>query len=891
MRWPWERKDQELDAELSFHLDELAAAYRRQGLSEKEARQRARADFGGAASVREECRDLRWGSWLGHAMRDIQFGLRMMRKAPGITGAALLSLALGIGATTAILSLAEAVLLRSLAIPDPQHLHEVLWEARGGVEMVRGSSGSSFEIDSVQVADFFSMAALRAMQEKAKGKAEIAAHWWPSTVSVTLPGATVVTTLRPVTGNFFETLRLEAARGRVLSASDDQENATPVAVLAHSFWQRHFGGREDVIGTKVRINNVVYEVSGVLPSSFYGITPGDDTEIYVPIVQSPRWLGPDRWYRDHSADPMAWMNQLIARRLPGTGVGELQSLLDAAFAATWAVAPTTPESTPHVRVSEAVHGLGSMRRRMGNPILMLCALVGLVLAVACANIANMLLARSVSREKEFALRATLGSGKGRLLRQLFTESMLLALLGGLASLPVTWMLTRLMLNFLPDGFERMLSESADLRLLAATGAVTILTAIVFGLYPAWRGARVRLAPALQEGAGSAGTMSRWMWAPAKALVLLQMAMGVLLMSAAIFFTSHLWQVLHQDTGFSSTNLLLFDLRPGEAGYPGDRLKSFYLSLEERLASVPGVESVGISRVRPMRSGGFWEATTLPGQTTKGVFTAIHCGSAGFLKTMRIPLLHGRGFTELEVRSNAPVAIISAKLAREMNLAQPVGSRLVWAKKEYEVIGVAGDARYGGMTSDPPVAYLPADLSLDAQTFVLRTSAPPASLAPALRAAVAELDETLPLVDIYTMEQQISRALQRERMFAWLCGSFGVLALILCVVGLYGLFSYTTARRVPEIGVRMAIGASRREVISQVLGEGLRLALAGLALGIPLAAWCGWVAHANELIPSSAGVYWAVAGALCVLAMAAVTAVIVPAIRASLVDPIQALRNG
>jgi len=895
IQWPGRKEDRELRQEIEHHLDSLTEAYRKQGHSEAEARRLARIDFGGAEHIREECQEIEWWHWPSQLLRDVAFGVRMLRKTPALTGAALLSLALGIGATTAILSIAEVVLLRPLAISSPDHFYELMWESKDRIDLYKSASGSNFQDGAMRVADFFSLSALDAMRNSLAGKAHVASHIGKQPASVSAQGAVVVAPVHAVGGNFFQAVGVQPERGRGFVDEDDAASATPVAVISYAFWKTNLGSSEDVLNTNLRINNVYYRVVGVLPQAFFGIAPDDDTEIYVPIRQSPLWLQERSFYRERGAEPKTWPTQIVVRRMPEISELALREQLQAAFASSWVSQPVSVEKTPYLRLNNAAQGLGSLRRQMGNPLLMLAGLVLLVLTIACVNIANLLLARSVSREKEFALRAVLGSGRGRLLRQLFTESLLLALLGGACSIPVAWSLMKLIVTFMPDGFARVAASGPDWRMLAATATITVVTAILFGLYPSWRGGRVNVAPALKEGAGSAGTHSRWTWAPAKALVLLQISLSVLLVSSAILFTGYLWDILHRDTGYAQGNLLFFDLRPGEAGHRNDRLRQFYLQLEARLATVPGVESVGLSQTRPMRGGGYWNTIKLPGQTAEGGISAgIHHATPNFLDALGVPLLAGRNFTQQELARDAKVVLISEKLSRELGLNNPIGERIVVDNIEQEIVGLTKDARYARMTDDPPVVYMPLALGkVDSATIALRTSMSPMALLPTVRAAIQELDRDLPLVDIYTMEQQISRTLQRERLFAWLCGSFGVLALVLCVVGLFGLFSYTTARRIPEIGIRMAVGASRANVVKQVFAEGLRLTVAGIIPGIPLAAYAGWIARSQQLLPEDASsyAYSSLAIALGILAASALLAVAMPAIRASRVDPISALRNG
>ncbi len=887
----WKKSETDLDRELSYHLETLADTYEAQGLSRKEAMRKARADFGGVEKIKDECRDESRWNWFLQASQDIGFGLRMMRKTPTTTTAAVVSLALGIGATTAILTLADALLWRTIGVPQPEQLTELLWTSRDRPEgLFRSSSGSMYPDNGMRVADFFSKQSFEQMRARAAGKAELAAHTGTDVVSANYSGSVITARLRNVSGNFFSMLQLRPAAGRVFADHDNVRGATPVILVTDRFRSRHMGGSSaDPTGRVIRVNNTAYTVAGVLPPSFTGIIPGEETDLYVPIQTSPDLLKETTFQYREGEKPTTWWMQILARRAPGTSNEELHTILETAFATSWVAQPKSPEKTPHIRLNGAARGLGGTRREFGNPVWILLALVSMVLLVACANIANLLLARAVEREKEVALRVALGCGKHRLVRQFFTESLLLASIGGFLSIGVAILLGRLMVTLLPQGYHGMvLSLDPDLRSLAATAGVALLTSILFGLYPAFRTARVDVSPSLKEGSGSGGTLSRSRWAPAKALIIAQVALGVLLVTSAIVFTGQLNYLVGMDTGFERTRSILFDLRPGELGYRDARLQQFYQALEENLAAVPGVEAVGLARTRPMMGGGYWDDVRLPGQT-KEISVAVHHMSQRFHQAMNIPLIAGRAITSQEIRSDAKVAVISQDLATQ--LGANVGSRILRDKVPFEVVGIANDALYAQMDRKVPVFYAPFDNKSDSATVIVRTAVPPLQLLGALRAAIKNMDANLPLVDVFTMEQQISRTLQRERMFAWLCGSFGVLALVLCVVGLYGLMSHTTARRTAEIGIRIALGATRGEVLRQVLREGFALAAVGLLAGIPLSIWGVKLAEKQRVLPEGPLPYWTLAAALGVLAVSALAAIFAPAARASSVDPMQALRRG
>jgi ABC-type antimicrobial peptide transport system permease subunit len=360
--------------------------------------------------------------------------------------------------------------------------------------------------------------------------------------------------------------------------------------------------------------------------------------------------------------------------------------------------------------------------------------------------------------------------------------------------------------------------------------------------------------------------------------------------AAIVYTGNLAEILSRDAGFERANTLLFDLRPGELGYEGERLQVFYRNAEEALRGIPGVVQVGISRTRPMLGGGFHDRVHTPGNE-RGTQTAVDHATSGFLAALGIPLIAGRGFTPQEVRDGSRVAVISETLAKELDLSSPLGARIVRGDGQWGVIGIARNAGYSRLTHPMPVLYVPFPNDIRSATVVLRTSANPLAMVAAAREAVRSIDGSVPLIDVFTMEQQISRTLQRERMFAWLCGSFGVLALVLCVVGLYGLMSHATARRIPEIGIRMALGASAREVMRQVVGEGMRLAFTGMLLGIPLAIYAAKLAQRQNMLSAGPLPYWTLTATLTILIVSALIATIGPALRAACVDPMRALRQG
>ncbi len=888
MRLRWSRKESDLEREVRYHLESLADSFERQGLSRAEAMVRARREFGGVEQVKEQCRDERGWRPLAQLRQDIVFGLRMLRRAPAVTAAAVLSLALGIGATTAVLSLVDVVLWSTLGVSHPEHLTEILWQSKGRPEGVyRSSSGSMFREGALQVADFFSRPAYDALRTRTKGRIEVAAHLNPDDVSTSYAGVTAVARLRPVSGNFFTMLRLQPAAGRLLTPSDDDAGSPLAVVVSDFFWRRHLHNDRKAIGRSMRINNRAYTIIGVLPDRFGGITVGDSTDLYTTIEHAPSMLDPESWERRASTNPFSWYFQLLARRAPGLTSESLAPELDTIFRSTWAAQPKNAETAPRLRLQDASGGIGSLRRELGNPLSLLFSLVAFVLLIACANIANLMLARADTRRREVALRVALGCSRSRLIRQFFIESALLAGFGGLLSLAVTYATANFAITLMPGNLR--LDFLVDTRMMLATFAVTAFTALAFGLYPAWRAAQMDAAPALKEGSENVGGVRHNRVAPGRLLVLAQVALGVVLVAAGAAFTAHLRKIVASNTGFERTRLLMFDLRPGESGYQGARLRQFYMQLEQRLREVRGVEAVGLARIRPMKGGGYWDDVQIPGEA-KRIGTAVNFISAGFLEALGVPIIAGRGITEQDVRAQAAVVVVSEDFGNELGRS-PLGLMFKMDGKSMEIVGVAARARYSRLTEQPNVLYLPNSLNQDTITALLRTAVPPMQVMRGVREAVENLDANLPVVSAVSMEGQIAATLRRERLFAWLCGAFGVLALLLCMIGLYGVMSYATSRRRQEIGIRIALGASPGNVLRHVVSEALGVALAGCVLGCPIAWWAAqrYVDYKKlGMEPLDPAILvWASAA----LAGSAFLAVLGPALRAATTDPMRALRDG
>ncbi len=568
--------------------------------------------------------------------------------------------------------------------------------------------------------------------------------------------------------------------------------------------------------------------------------------------------------------------------------------MDAAFRASWAKMPKNLAAAPRISLDPGRRGLGILRDDLGEPLLVLGGLVALLLIIACVNIANLLLARANARQKELAMRISLGCGRARLMRQLFTESALLAILGGIAGIGIAWMVATLLGQFLAGRETIAIGFTLDWRMLAMIGSVAAAALLGFGLFPAWQASRRLDAGSLKHGLGSIGALSRRGWNTGRWFVTFQMALSVILVMTAVIFTRNLAGIQSSDPGFDRRNLILFGTRPGTSGYDKSRLAQFYFHLDRRLQATPGVSAVGLASMRPMDIGGWWLAVQISGQA-KRYDVSVNAVTPAYLPLYTSRMIAGRNFNQADL-TGPKVAIISEDLARRMGGNRVLGQRLQivdgppGAKpREYDIVGIAPVIAVTSIKERPSALWLPFTGDAPEATVLLRTSQPPQAVLPAIRQAVSEVDRNLPMVDTITMEEQISNGLQRERMFATLCSGFGILALALSVVGLYGVISYSTSRRRGEIGVRLALGAQPRNVVSLILREGLGMAVLGILLGVPFL-WLGAKYLQKELTNMKPLDPLSLILALGMLLVAALFAAGLPALRASTMDPAETLRQ-
>jgi predicted permease len=587
---------------------------------------------------------------------------------------------------------------------------------------------------------------------------------------------------------------------------------------------------------------------------------------------------------------------MIARRAPGVTDRQLQAVLDAMFPLTWSRrAGADLSKAPHIVVLDGARGDGALRREFRSPLLVLGTLVALLLTIACTNIANLLLARATARRNEMAARISLGCSRARLMRQLLTESALLAVLGGIAGVAIAYVAANVPAQFLAGHDSGPISVSLDGRIFAIVGICTAAALLVFGVFPAWYSSRVPSGLAAREGTGVLGYSGHARWTGGRLLILVQMAMSVILVMTAVMFTRNLMAIEHADPGFDRRNLVMFGLRPGTSGYDKSQLAAFYFNIEQRLGATPGVQAAGLASIRPMNVGGWWESLRLPG-SKESFDVNVNGISPSYLSLYVRDLVAGRNFTQADIRSDSKVAILSVDLARKLGGNSVIGRTVEFSDgppgvkgDSFQVVGIAPVIVATSMKDHPYVLWLPHDRKAQETTVVVRTGPPPQAILPSIRKAVADVDSNIPLVEVTTMEEQISKGLQRERMFATLCGGFGALALVLSVVGLYGVMSYSISRRRGEIGVRLALGARPRDVVAMVVREGMVLAGAGILIGVPVI-FFGAKYVAKELYQMKPLEPLTFSLTLAILLASAVAAVSIPALRASGLEPSETLRQ-
>ena len=916
MQW-WlrrRRKEEQLREELQFHLTEEMDERQADGLSADEARWAARRDLGNATVLQEDARSL-W-SWmlLEQLVQDVGYGLRGMSKNRMFTALAALSLALGIGANTAIYSFMDSILLRSLPVADPGTLIVVKWRSRpinsGGARqfVMRSGDGSVYRDGDGRIAAIFPYPAFERLQEaSAPVLSRLFAHKSAGTVNVIIRGEAERANGEHVSGDFFGSLAVVPAAGRLIQRDDDRAGASPVVVLSAGYCQRRFGDAATAVGQTILINNVTFTVIGVAPPEFFGVDPAAAPHLYLPMRATDIVL--QQIGKSAFVDQNYYWVEMMGRLKPGVDLAQAQAALAGPFA-QWVASTATREgerdNLPELRLEEGAAGLDSLRRQYSKPLYVLLAMVGLILAIACANTANLLLARSAARAREIAVRLSLGAGRWRVVRQLLTESILLATLSGALGILIAVAGMRVLTRLLANGQEGFtLHAELNWHVLLVTLILSMACGVLFGLTPALqatRPAHSALMPRLRDRSVSESGARLRAARPSltQVLVVAQIATSLLLLVAAGLFVRTLSNLQSIQLGFNRDNLLLFELNASQAGFPESRTADFYADVRRRLSEVPGVRDVTLSHASLIRAGRS-HPVMVNGQRTQG--TRILWAGPRFFATMQIPLLRGRDIGESDRQGSPSVTVVSELFARtNFGDADPIGHRIEiggdlavgGVPGTFEVIGIAANARYGGLKGDiPPVVYVAyaqvPPSRLTQMTYAMRTETNPLHHASAVRQIVHETDGRVPVAHLKTQATDIDQTINQEIVFARLCSAFAILALTIACVGLYATMAYSVARRTSEIGLRLALGARRGTVIWMMLRDVIVLAAVGLAIGGSAALGASRFVE-SFLFDMKSNDPRALALAAAILLTSALAAGYVPARRASRVDPLTALRH-
>lgn len=880
-----EKLDADMSEEMRVHLELQARENIARGMAPDEARYAAQRSFGGMEQIKEEARDQRGWAWLEHALRDLRYAARHLRKTPGFTAVAVLSLAVGIGATTRIFGALDQTLLRELAVREPEALVRFHWLA--GVKGARppttqDSTGGIDPATGLDVGDAFSHATFDAFHEHHEQFTEIFAFTRPPGFTLEIGGQVETASGQVVSGNYYTGLGAVAGQGRTILPDDDQPNAAPVTVLSYACWQRRFGGVGGVVGRTIRVNRVAVTVVGIMPQEFADPVAAFGAPAFsFPLSMLPL-LDPEAASK---RAPGFWWLRIMGRLRPGVSVEQGTASLQRTFEESTVGGVTGRNDPMRLLGRPGGHGLLDARRKNAQPLFVLGGLTGLLALAACANVANLLLARGATRRREIAVRLALGASRGRLIRQLMVESVLLAALGaGVGVALAQWSLA---IPFPGLGG----AAGLDSRLVVFAAGTALLTSLAFGLAPAMQATRLDLTTEFHGGGRlvGRGAHSRL----ARCLMVLQVALSVVLLVGAGLFARTLRNLEAVDIGFNRSNLLLFAVNPAAAGFTPLEFAQVHASVHDALAARPEVRAVSYSYTPVLaNNAGVVNRFEIPGRPSPpgGEGVAFNPIGPDFFATMGIPLLLGRAIDERDVRTNAKVAVVNEAFVKKYFGGQNPLGRLIVLRGEREIVGVAGNVQQGNLRAPTsPTVYLPFEPDGSGwANFAVRTIGEPATALTALRQAMRAVSADLPLNGVWTQERAIEYSLDRERTFARLSVFFGVSALALACIGLYGLTSYAVTRRTAEIGLRMALGALPHRVGWMLLGESLALVSAGLGLGIVVAAVAVRLVASMlyGLSPTDPLTYGGVALLLVVVAL---LACLLPARRAAKVDPMVALR--
>ena len=919
-------REQEVIEELSQHLDDVYRERRAAGASHEDAIREALEEIDERDLLAREMHRLRQarrplpppppgaagGKWLADAAQDVAYATRTLAQAPGWTLVIVLLLGIGIGANTALFTATDALLFAPVPARDPDAIVRFRWTGQNDAVTNRSEYGfNGRTADGKRVGASFSYGAFQEFVRNTSGRVDLFAGA-PAQVTAVIDGQADVASAYVASGSYFSVLGVEPRLGRVFTPDDDRADAAPVVLISNRYWQSRLGGDGSAVGKVIRINDAPVTIVGVTPPGFAGVQRTIDAppDVWVPLsLDAQIKASTGRSEVSLLTQPTAWWLQVMGRVHPGTTAAQVQASLDGVFqhttrGALGAYLQSLAEQqrgsssnrnrreVPQLLVDSGRRGLYEVDDSARTSATILNAVVVVVLLIICANVANLMLSRAITRRKEISVRLSLGATRGRLFRQLFTEALVLASAGGVLGLLVAYYGVRL----LPEP-----ASTVDVfhgRTLLFTALAAVLTSIFFGALPALRATGVDVNSALKE---SARSLSGRRTLLSRGLLVVQVAFSLALLVGAGLFLQTVNHLRHVDVGFDPDNLLLVRVTPRLSGYDAPRATALYRTLLERFASVPGVRGATLSQ--PALLSGSIHSTEMyvhgqpgggepAGKDRELYYLTV---APSFFDVMGIPVLKGRALTESDTASTPRVAVINETAARKyFGDEEPIGRRFGQRPdraSEYEVIGVARDVRYADLREPAPptmfVSYLQSPR--EAVVFELRTASDPAGVTSAVREAVRQVDPNLPVVDIWTQRQRIERLFAQEKFFAQSYALFGALALLLASIGLFGLMSYNVARRTPEMGIRMALGAQRLHVVRMIMRESMTLVAIGVVAGTAIAIASGrFVASQLFNLPPHhvPTLVTAVAVMTCVSALAAY----LPARRAAHVDPVDALRQ-
>jgi predicted permease len=902
-----ESGDQRLLEEIEEHIALQTAENLRSGMIPAEARRQARLKFGAVEAIREGYHSEKSLPFVESVVQDVRYSARILRKNWGFTLIAASSLALAIGANTTIFSVVKRVLLDRLNVRHAEQLRLLHWrgDKHTAVTKMWGLSDSGPEGIT---AGSFSYPVFEQLRRDNHVLEDLFAFKDVGRMNVTIDGNAQILQGELVSGNFFDQLQVQPQMGRPIVAADDSIGAPPVVVISEELWQRAFGSSRAVLGRTIKVNMVAVTVVGVAPSGFTGANSVQSSpHLFLPLSSQPL-LEPrgNNGSLIGDSSPQWWWLNIMGRAKPGVADAMAQASLDTSLSAAVraSLTPDKDMTIPRLGLLDGSRGLFLSKQMFAEPLDVLMVVVALVLLLACSNIASLLFARSMARQRDVNVRLALGAGRARVLRGVLTESLLLAALGGTLGVALAFAGCRTLPTLLANPWETSeFTMPLDWTVLTFTAGLTLLSGLLFGIVPAWIATRSNGGAYLKDTTPT--TTRRRKGLGGRILVSFQVMLSTLLVTGALLFVGTLLKLAHVNPGFRTDHLVLFAIQQPELRYPPPKDLELHHGIEERVRALPGVESVTLSEVGyisdSMENSNFLpEGQGVDPEKDQSAFN--NAVGPEFFHTMGIPILAGRDFNQNDTASAPKVGILSQSLARKAFPGlNPIGRHFLahFHPQEgksgdlIEVVGVCADTRYWSLKQDPvdlfyqPYRQMP-DLDFGA-TYEVRTSLSPKAIAPLLRSAVQAIDPDLPLQDIRTQQEQIDASMQQERILAALTASFGVLALVLACVGVYGVMAYSVAQRTSEIGIRMALGARPREVMTMVLGEATWIGLPGIACGVGACLISTSVVKSllYGLRPNDPMVLGASASLLALIALAATW---VPASRASAVEPMEALRH-